>query len=115
MITLLVAGAGSPAGPRPPGSLADADAVVATARRVLRTEAGAILDLADRMPDFPRAVQAILAITGRVIVSGVGKSGHIARKVAATLSSTGTPAFFLHPAEASHGDLGASRPPTCAS
>ena len=57
--------------------------------------------------DFTRAVDAILAVKGRVIVSGMGKSGHIARKIAATLASTGTPAHFVHPAEASHGDLGA--------
>ncbi len=57
--------------------------------------------------EFSRAVDTILAAQGRVIVSGMGKSGHIARKIAATLSSTGTPAYFVHPAEASHGDLGA--------
>ena len=56
--------------------------------------------------DFPRAVQLLLGCSGRVVVSGIGKSGHIGRKVAATLASTGTPAFFVHPAEASHGDLG---------
>lgn len=56
--------------------------------------------------EFSRAVDAILAVQGRVIVSGMGKSGHIARKIAATLASTGTPAYFIHPAEASHGDLG---------
>ena len=55
---------------------------------------------------FAAAVEALLASNGRVVVTGMGKSGHIARKVAATLASTGTPAFFLHPAEASHGDLG---------
>ena len=57
--------------------------------------------------EFVRAVDVMLAAKGRVIVSGMGKSGHIARKIAATLSSTGTPAYFVHPAEASHGDLGA--------
>ena len=86
-------------------------AVIATARRVLTTEGEALLTLADRLPgDFARTVAAILAIPGRVILSGIGKSGHVARKIAATLASTGTPAFFVHPAEASHGDLGMVTP-----
>jgi len=77
------------------------------ARRTLRIEADAILGLIDRLDaDFAKAVQLVLDCRGRVIVSGIGKSGHIARKIAATLSSTGTPAYFVHPAEASHGDLG---------
>jgi arabinose-5-phosphate isomerase len=77
------------------------------ARRVLAIEADAVRALAARLDDrFLAAVSLILACKGRVIVSGIGKSGHIARKIASTLSSTGTPAHFLHPAEASHGDLG---------
>ena len=69
------------------------------------TRSGALAEALDG--EFTRAVATILAAKGRVIVSGMGKSGHIARKIAATLSSTGTPAYFVHPAEASHGDLGA--------
>lgn len=77
------------------------------AREVLNTEAGAVLALASRLDDsFLHALDVILRCEGRVIVSGMGKSGHIARKIAATLSSTGTPAYFVHPGEASHGDLG---------
>ncbi len=80
---------------------------VATAREVLRTEAAALEALAAAMPDdFAAAVDLIAGRAGRVIVSGIGKSGHVARKVAATLASTGTPAAFVHPAEASHGDMG---------
>lgn len=78
-----------------------------TARRVIRTEAQALELLADSLgPEFREAIDLILDASGRVIVSGMGKSGHIARKIAATLASTGTPAQFVHPAEASHGDLG---------
>ena len=77
------------------------------ARRVLAIEAEAVSALASRLDErFVDAVGLILACHGRVVVSGVGKSGHIARKIASTLASTGTPAFFLHAAEASHGDLG---------
>ncbi|HYH79420.1 MAG TPA: KpsF/GutQ family sugar-phosphate isomerase [Longimicrobium sp.] len=77
------------------------------ARRVIRQEARAVADLEDRIgADFAGAVDAIVQATGRVIVSGVGKSGIIARKIAATMTSTGTPATFLHPVEALHGDLG---------
>jgi len=77
------------------------------ARRVLQIEAGAILALVDRLDErFDAAVRLILDCPGRVIVTGIGKSGIICRKIAATLSSTGTPAFFLHPADATHGDLG---------
>jgi len=77
------------------------------AREVLRTEAAAVQALIPRIDEnFLHALDLILACNGRVIVSGMGKSGHIARKIAATLASTGTPAFFVHPAEASHGDLG---------
>ena len=80
------------------------------ARKVLRIEAAAILGLVDRLgDDFERAVQLLFECRGRVIVTGMGKSGIICRKIAATLSSTGTSAFFLHPAEAIHGDLGAIR------
>jgi arabinose-5-phosphate isomerase len=77
------------------------------ARKVLQTEAAAILALVDRLGEsFESAVRLLLDCKGRVIVTGMGKSGIICRKIAATLSSTGTPAFFLHPAEAIHGDLG---------
>jgi arabinose-5-phosphate isomerase len=77
------------------------------ARKVLDIEAAAISALFPRIDDsFLHALNLILACHGRVIVSGMGKSGHIARKIAATMSSTGTPAYFVHPAEASHGDLG---------
>lgn len=78
-----------------------------TARRVIRTEADALNTLADTLGEsFADAVELILNAKGRIIISGIGKSGHIARKIAATLASTGTPAHFVHPAEASHGDLG---------
>jgi arabinose-5-phosphate isomerase len=78
-----------------------------TARRVLEIEARAIQELAPRIGEsFTKACQLCLACEGRVVVTGMGKSGHIAGKLAATLASTGTPAFFVHPAEASHGDLG---------
>ena len=81
------------------------------ARDVLRLEAAALTRLADALDGalgraFAATVDAIVAISGRVVVSGIGKSGHVARKIAATLASTGTPAMFVHPAEASHGDLG---------
>ena len=77
------------------------------ARKVLQTEAAAVLALVDRLDDrFAEAVSLIVRCKGRVIVTGMGKSGIICRKIAATLASTGTPAFFLHPAEAVHGDLG---------
>jgi arabinose-5-phosphate isomerase len=80
------------------------------ARKVLRTEAAAILGLVDRVDGgFERAVQMLYDCRGRAIVTGMGKSGIICRKIAATLSSTGTAAWFLHPAEATHGDLGAIR------
>lgn len=78
-----------------------------TARRVIRTEITGLEALALGLDDsFDRAVELILAATGRVIVSGMGKSGHVGRKIAATFASTGTPAQFVHPGEASHGDLG---------
>ena len=80
---------------------------IAIARDVLEIEARAIVDLIARLDEsFAEAVRVVLACRGRVVVSGMGKSGHIARKIASTLASTGTPAFFVHPAEASHGDLG---------
>lgn len=77
------------------------------AREVLAIEAAAITALISRLDEgLPRAVEIILNCRGRVTVSGIGKSGHIARKIASTMASTGTPAYFVHPAEASHGDLG---------
>ena len=80
---------------------------MALARKVLQTEAAAILALVDRLDGaFERAVKLLLECRGRVIVTGIGKSGIICQKIAATFASTGTPAFFLHPAEAIHGDLG---------
>lgn len=84
---------------------------IALARQTLQIEADAILALNARLSDdssepLARAVHYLLACTGRAVVSGIGKSGHIGNKIAATLASTGTPSFFLHPAEASHGDLG---------
>lgn len=79
----------------------------ATARRVLAIEARAVSDLIGRIDEsFTRACELLLACKGRLIVTGMGKSGHIGNKLAATLASTGTPSFFVHPAEASHGDLG---------
>lgn len=78
-----------------------------TARRVIAREAKALVDLADALDErFDAAVTTLLETRGRAIVTGIGKSGHIAHKIAATLASTGTPAQFVHPAEASHGDLG---------
>ncbi|SIO48881.1 arabinose-5-phosphate isomerase [Rhodovulum sp. ES.010] len=83
------------------------DAYIAIGRRVLSREAAAVAALGDALGDsFAAAVELVLAAPGRVIVSGMGKSGHVGRKIAATLASTGTPAHFVHPAEASHGDLG---------
>ena len=77
------------------------------ARETLEIEAAALSGLIARLDDgFARAVRMMLAVRGRVVVMGMGKSGHIGRKIAATLASTGTPAMFVHPAEASHGDLG---------
>jgi arabinose-5-phosphate isomerase len=84
---------------------------LALARDVLRIEAQSVAALVDRIgADFQRAVDVLLACTGRVVVGGVGKSGHIGRKIAATLASTGTPALFVHAAEAAHGDLGMVTP-----
>ena len=81
--------------------------ILAMARRTLEIEATAVSELLERLDaGFLKAVNILLACKGRVVVSGMGKSGHIGGKIAATLASTGTPAFFMHPAEASHGDLG---------
>ena len=91
------------------------DAIVALARQALDIEAGALHGLSDRLLGdagvaFVRAVQAMLNCQGRVVVMGMGKSGHVGRKITATLASTGTPAMFVHPAEAHHGDLGMVQP-----
>ena len=80
---------------------------LAAAQRVLKQEADALVRLARELDDrVARALDILVGVTGRVVVTGMGKSGHIARKIAATFASTGTPALFVHPAEASHGDLG---------
>lgn len=85
----------------------DHDSYVASARRTIRMECEAVAALEQRIDGgFVRACEVLLDIRGRVIVTGMGKSGHIATKIAATLASTGTPAFYVHPAEASHGDIG---------
>lgn len=85
----------------------DAERALRLARETLDIEAQAVLGLRQRLgADFANAVAMMLAVRGRVVVMGMGKSGHIGRKMAATLASTGTPALFVHPAEASHGDLG---------
>ena len=87
--------------------MASPDQLIARGRRVLATEAAAVAALVDRLgEDFARACELLLACEGRVVVTGMGKSGHVGNKIAATLASTGTPSFFLHPAEASHGDIG---------
>ena len=91
------------------------DAIVALARQALDIEARAIHGLSERLladagQAFARAEQAMLACQGRVVVMGMGKSGHVGRKITATLASTGTPAMFVHPAEAHHGDLGMVQP-----
>jgi len=86
---------------------ADSQRLIEMGREALRIEARAVAALVDRLgDDFGQACRMLLACNGRVVVSGMGKSGHVGGKIAATLASTGTPAFFLHPAEASHGDLG---------
>ncbi len=85
----------------------DSDALKKLARAVISTEAAAVSNLASRIDEsFVAACQLIIDCRGRIVVLGMGKSGHIAGKIAATLASTGTPAFFVHPGEASHGDLG---------
>ncbi len=87
--------------------MADPETLLATARRVIEIEARGLAALSDALgASFATAVDLILDAKGRVIVSGMGKSGHVGRKIAATLASTGTPAQYVHPAEASHGDLG---------
>ncbi|HET7268557.1 MAG TPA: KpsF/GutQ family sugar-phosphate isomerase [Oleiagrimonas sp.] len=99
------------ANPRLTPYTVDAAALAASARNVIAIEANAIASLEPRIDGaFSDACRRILSCNGRVVVSGMGKSGHIARKVAATLASTGTPAFFVHPGEASHGDLGMIQP-----
>jgi arabinose-5-phosphate isomerase len=94
--------------PAPPAATPpDPERLKRSAREVIEIEARAIAGLVDRIGDaFQRACQLMYACRARVVVSGMGKSGHVARKIAATLASTGTPAFFVHPGEASHGDLG---------
>ena len=85
----------------------DTPVLVELGRRVLQVEATAVASVAGRLDErFARAVRLLAAASGRVIVSGVGKSGLIARKIAATLTSTGTPATWLHPVDSLHGDLG---------
>lgn len=80
---------------------------LATARKVMQAEAAGIAATAEGLDDsFARVVETLLAIRGKIIATGTGKSGHVARKVAATLASTGSPAFFVHPSDAGHGDLG---------
>ncbi len=87
--------------------MTDNESFLKTAKQVVTDEARALDVLADSLDvPFAEAVQLILQATGRIIISGIGKSGHIGHKIAATLASTGTPAYFVHPAEASHGDLG---------
>jgi len=95
----------------PPAPGFNADRAIELARQTLQIEAQALLALKDRQGEpLAQAVGLILACTGRVVVMGMGKSGHVGRKMAATLASTGTPAMFVHPAEASHGDLGMVTP-----
>ncbi|MCV6825655.1 MULTISPECIES: KpsF/GutQ family sugar-phosphate isomerase [Halocynthiibacter] len=80
-------------------------------QRVLQSEADALRDFAQSLPEnFDRAVELMMNAKGRIILAGIGKSGHIGRKISSTLASTGTPSFFVHPSEASHGDLGMVRP-----
>src|SRR4029077_6018930 len=95
-----------PAAPAPPAATADDEQLLASARRALSIETRALETLTPRLgPAFARACRICLGCHGRVVVTGMGKSGHIAGKIAATLASTGTPAFFLHPAEAGDRDL----------
>ncbi|MGH8325521.1 MAG: KpsF/GutQ family sugar-phosphate isomerase, partial [Steroidobacteraceae bacterium] len=90
-----------------PASPLDSRALLEAARRALGIEARAIETLESRLDErFAEACRLCIACQARIIVTGMGKSGHVGRKIAATLASTGTPAFFLHPAEAGHGDLG---------
>jgi arabinose-5-phosphate isomerase len=95
----------------PAGGVRASRAALELAQRVLQIEADAIRAMMERLDGrFLDAVSLVLARSGRVVVSGIGKSGHVARKIASTLASTGTPAYFVHPAEASHGDLGMVMP-----
>jgi arabinose-5-phosphate isomerase len=95
----------------PFGSVPNPEILIQRANAVLKTEASAVLNLAERIDArFVAACRLMLACKGRVIVTGMGKSGHIAGKIAATLASTGTPAFFVHPGEAGHGDMGMMMP-----
>jgi arabinose-5-phosphate isomerase len=97
--------------PKPMDRDFDADTAIRLARDTFEIEAGAILGLQSRVgSEFARAVEMMLKVEGRVVVMGIGKSGHIGRKMTATFASTGTPAMFVHPAEASHGDLGMIKP-----
>ena len=94
-----------------PGSRASAQRAIKLAHETFDIEATAVAGLKQRVgPEFAQAVEMMLKVRGRVVVMGMGKSGHIGRKTAATLASTGTPAMFVHPAEASHGDLGMIKP-----
>lgn len=95
----------------PQASLTDPQRLLEMARAVLEIEAGAVRDLIARVDEtFAEAARTMLACRGRIVVLGMGKSGHVANKIAATLASTGTPAFFVHPGEASHGDMGMITP-----
>ena len=92
---------------RPARAMTDPSLMIARGRRVLATEAAAVAALEHRLDDsFARACAVVLACTGKVVVTGMGKSGHVGSKIASTLASTGTPSFFLHPGEAIHGDIG---------
>src|SRR5579871_1655265 len=87
--------------------MTDKSAWIAAARLAMQSEAAAVLAASERLSDsLVAATELILSHSGKVVVSGMGKSGHVGRKIAATLQSTGTPAVFLHPVEAGHGDLG---------
>lgn len=89
----------------------DSERMIDAGRQVLRIESAALATFADALGDsFAQAVQILLATKGRIVISGMGKSGHVARKIAATFASTGAPAQFVHPGEASHGDLGMVTP-----
>src|SRR5579871_5562344 len=93
--------------PKSPSDAADSRPDILTARRVLKLEIDGLSQLSASLDgDFSRAVETIFLAKGRAILAGIGKSGHVARKIAATLASTGTPSLFVHPTEASHGDLG---------
>src|ERR671910_662594 len=99
----------------PMKKIPDRSAAIASALRTVATEQAGMAALAEALNNglseaFAHAIELVSAIRGRVIVTGVGKSGHIGAKIAATLASTGTPAFFVHPVEANHGDLGMIAP-----